>query len=126
VQTLILNEIEGEALTGETEPDRIVDALLSRPYGREVVLTLGTRGVIYGEAARRIRRGIFPVPVEDTTAAGDTFTGYFLATEDRDVTVEMRLQYAAAAAALCVSRAGAADSIPTWIEVERFLKDRNR
>lgn len=123
VRYLVLNEIEGERLTGENEPDRIVDALLRYAPDMEVVLTLGQNGVLYGDHERKLRQGIYDVVAVDTTAAGDTFTGFFLGAIVRGLPTESCLLYATAAAALCVSRAGAADSIPTWVETEHFLRD---
>jgi ribokinase len=123
VRYLILNEIEGERLTGESVPDRIVDALLQYSADIQVVLTLGQNGVLYGDHDRKLRHGIFDVEAVDTTAAGDTFTGFFLGAVVRGLPTESCLLYATAAAALCVSRAGAADSIPTWVETEHFLRD---
>ena len=123
VRYLVLNEIEGERLTGENDPDRIVDALLHYSPEIAVVLTLGQNGVLFGDRDRKLRHGIYAVVAVDTTAAGDTFTGFFLGAVVRGLPTETCLQYATAAAALCVSKAGAADSIPTWAETEHFLRD---
>ena len=53
----------------------------------------------------------------DTTAAGDTFTGYFLAGLARGYDVALCLEQGAKAAAIAVTRPGASPSIPTWEEV---------
>ena len=66
----------------------------------------------------------FPVTVIDTTGAGDTFCGYFLAAACARRSPQMALSEASAAAALAVSRAGAAPSIPQVDEVRTFLKKR--
>ena len=42
------------------------------------MLTLGKEGSMYGYHTKRCAQGIFPVKTIDTTAAGDTFTGYFV------------------------------------------------
>ena len=59
------------------------------------------------------------VKVIDTTAAGDTFTGYFLSARGRGYGVEESLKKATAAAGEAVTRKGAAVSIPCWEELER-------
>jgi len=59
--------------------------------------------------------------VVDTTGAGDTFVGYFIASVAEGLPTAAALRRAAAAAALCVSRAGAMDSIPLGDEVESTL-----
>ena len=53
----------------------------------------------------------------DTTAAGDTFTGFFLATLAEGESPEVALQRASKASAIAVTRPGASDSIPTLEEV---------
>ncbi len=77
-----------------------------------MVLTLGAEGAVYADAS--VSETIAAVPVEavDTTAAGDTFVGYFLAALVRGAGVARALEDATRAAALCVTRTGAAPSIP--------------
>ena len=66
---------------------------------------------------------IFSVPVVDTTAAGDTFLGFFFAMLER-FGAERALKIASAASAVAVSRPGASASIPTLDEVKKFLEER--
>lgn len=120
VTWFILNEIEGGEITGESDPDAICDALLARYPGCAVVLTLGEKGAVYRDGNLRASFGIYKVPVVDTTAAGDTFTGYFLASVARGCDVKTALALASKASAIAVSRAGASDSIPTLAQVEAF------
>lgn len=121
VDTLILNEVEGAQLTGQTAPEQILAVLLEKYSGIKVVLTLGEQGVIYTDGALWENHGIFPTKVVDTTAAGDTFTGYFIAATAKGIDIRTTLKYASAAAALSVSKLGAAASIPTLKEVDCFL-----
>lgn len=118
VEWFILNEIEGFEITGEQKPEKICDVLRSRFPGCRVVLTLGKQGVLYSDGDITATHGIYDVPVVDTTAAGDTFTGYFLACVTEGLSIERALELASKASSLAVSRAGAADSIPSRKEVE--------
>ena len=114
---LILNEHEAEAMTGKTEPKEIRDALISRYPGLSVVLTLGRAGAIYFDNREYVSHPAFDVTAVDTTAAGDTFTGYFLASISNGLSPRDALKRASAASALAVTRKGAAPSIPTNKEV---------
>ena len=58
----------------------------------------------------------------DTTAAGDTFTGYFIAATIDGRSVQEALKMAAKASSIAVSRPGATPSIPTAEEVKRELE----
>ena len=58
----------------------------------------------------------------DTTAAGDTFTGFYISAVASGKDTALALREAAAAAAIAVSRAGAAPSIPVYDEMAAFLK----
>jgi sugar/nucleoside kinase (ribokinase family) len=72
------NLTEGEALTGEKAPDRILEKLL--PYYPAVVLKLGPEGAVYADAGGNLlREPAAPARVEDTTGAGDAFSAGFLA-----------------------------------------------
>jgi ribokinase len=121
IDYFIINETEGEALTGKTDPTEICDAVLEQYPQSAVVLTLGQAGVVFRSAESNLTQAAYSVDTIDTTGAGDTFTGYFLATIMKTKRVELALQTAAAAAALSVTRPGAATSIPTRQEVHQFL-----
>lgn len=82
-----------------------------------VILTLGARGAICAHAAGSVQVPGCKVRAVDTTAAGDTFIGYFLAAYIQSGKVGPALQMACKAAAICVTRPGAADSIPCRKEV---------
>ena len=118
VRLFVVNEIEAAELSREQEPDRILGAMRERYPRAATVLTLGSAGAAYAGAA-----GTFQVPAPkvkavDTTAAGDTFIGYFLAESLRGLEPRRALEVACRAAALCVTRPGAADSIPRRAEVD--------
>jgi len=115
---LIFNEIEGAALSGKDDPGEILDALRARWPRCRLLLTLGGDGCVYDDGSRRLRQGIYRVKAVDTTAAGDTFTGYFVACLAAGMEEERCLDLASRAAAIAVSRPGAAPSIPSMAEVE--------
>lgn len=60
------------------------------------------------------------VKAVDTTAAGDTFTGYFVAADAACLPPQKCLRLATHAAAIAVSRPGAAPSIPVMAEIKQF------
>lgn len=124
VTYLLLNELEGYALTGEKDPGAICAALLAKAPDLRVALTLGQDGVRYQDRQSVFTHGIYPVTAVDTTAAGDTFTGYFLTEMLAHGDVPTALLKASLAAALAVSRMGAARSIPTREEVAAMERER--
>lgn len=65
-----------------------------------------------------LRQECIPADVADTTAAGDTFTGYFIAGIINGMSPADNLKRCAKASSLAVSRKGAAPSIPTSDEVD--------
>ncbi|MBE5778802.1 MAG: ribokinase [Clostridiales bacterium] len=121
VDWLILNEVEGFDLTGQRDPDAIADALLIRCPAMHVVLTLGPEGSLYADATSRLRQQAMPVDAVDTTAAGDTFTGYLMQGIFSGMKPAEALRRASCGAAMAVERPGASASIPARAEVEKRL-----
>ena len=117
VDWLILNEIEGADLSGQQDPDEIITTLMHRFHIPHIVLTLGEKGAMYASESARLRQCAIPTTVVDTTAAGDTFTGYFFASILRGAAPAEALRKAATASALAISKKGAAKSIPWASEV---------
>jgi ribokinase len=117
VDLLCLNEIEGQALSGQSEPDAILAAIGERLPRCEIVLTLGAQGAIVLGPQMYLRQAARMVEVIDATAAGDTFLGYYLAGRIRSVSPPERLELACQAATICVTRPGALESIPALQEV---------
>lgn len=125
VSVFLLNEIEGGQMTGETEPERILEKLHALYPEAEAVLTLGKQGVRHMDSSGECTRcPSFPVEAVDTTAAGDTFTGYFIASMAKGKPVFEALLTASAASAIAVTRHGASVSIPEAGEVEEFLREQ--
>lgn len=121
VTYLMINEVEGEALTGSDDPDRIISDLSEKYPQMRVILTLGHRGSVYYDREHKIVQSAYSVLSVDSTAAGDTFTGYFVAGIAGGKTVAEALRFASAAASLSVSKLGAAPSIPLAGEVKKAL-----
>lgn len=121
ISILVLNEVECQQLG---------DAL-GRPIHKfgapHVIVTKGAAGAEWHDiAADDITRvGAFAVDPVDTTGAGDTFLGYVVAGLDQGLPVADAMRRAAAAAAIKVTRPGAAQAIPTAAEVDDFLRKQS-
>ena len=112
ISFFLLNEIEGEQMTGEKNPDDILKKIHLLYPNAKVVLTLGEAGSVYMDGDSIYRQEAFKVKAVDTTAAGDTFTGYFIASIIKGMTPEEGLRMASKAASIAVTKHGALDSIP--------------
>jgi ribokinase len=126
ISLLFVNEVEAMQLTQTTSVAGASRVLNEKYPHTKVILTLGKAGVKYMYKGEEISVPGFAVNAVDTTAAGDTFTGYFLATHikqlaNKEHLPELALKTACAAAALCVTKSGAAPSIPSASEVAHFL-----
>ena len=117
ISLFLMNEIEGFQITGEKEPDKILQKVKELYPNAKVVLTLGSDGSVYQDDTGIYRQGIYKVKAVDTTAAGDTFTGYFISSIIDGLPVQEGLKLAARASAIAVSRPGATASIPLRSEV---------
>lgn len=143
---LILNEIEAAALAGASaadaaltdaaapgvaaDPEALLERLGAILPACTIVLTLGADGAAAreppshdGKPARIVRVSGRRVRAVDTTAAGDTFTGFFLAGITAGLDVRAALDRANLAASISVTRHGAAISIPTSAEVDAALSE---
>ncbi|MDD6212281.1 MAG: ribokinase, partial [Clostridiales bacterium] len=112
ISIFLLNEVEGFQLTGEKETDAILAKLQELfPHAR-IMLTLGKDGAVYADGEQKVFQSIFSVEAVDTTAAGDTFTGYFLAGLSEGLSIQETLRMSAKASSIAVTREGAVPSIP--------------
>ena len=122
VDYLLVNEVEGAGMAGCTDADAILDTLHSRYPALNIVLTLGGDGSVYQDKnGARFNCGVHKVQAVDTTAAGDTFTGFFLSGILRHGDAQKALHTASVAAGIAVSRKGAEPSIPLMAEVEKIV-----
>ena len=106
------NETEGEALFGSSNPDKMAESFIQKYPDSNLILTLGEKGCIFKNADTFIRQPIYETEVIDTTAAGDTFTGYFISAISQGESIDCALKLASKASSVTVSRKGAAVSIP--------------
>ena len=125
VDYFMLNEVEAGQILGRAVQDgydgeALASALLARFPDAAVVLTLGGDGSVYMDREKTIRQPVYKVKAVDTTAAGDTFTGFFIGGIMNGLTVNEAMDQASRAAAIAVTRQGAAPSIPLLEEVKQF------
>lgn len=125
--TLVIspNEAETEAMTGiapETDADIEAAAklLYEKAAPKYVLLKLGKRGAyLYSDTHKEMIPG-FKVNAIDTTAAGDTFSAAFCVGYSQGKQIHEAVEYAHAAAAVCVTRKGGQPSIPEQWEADEF------
>ena len=124
VDYFLLNETEALKLSGIDEFDskKCMEDLVNTYTGAGVLITLGDKGAIYSDGKKLVEQNVVKTEVVDTTAAGDTFTGYFVngILEGREI--KEALREAAVAASIAVSKIGAAPSIPMMKEVKERLR----
>ena len=123
ISIFLLNEVEGGQITGLTDPDEVLEKMREMFPHAKIVLTLGKDGAKYAEGDEVYYQPIFKVKAVDTTAAGDTFTGYFLAGLIEGMEIPEILKMSAKASSIAVTREGAVPSIPYREEVMKALKE---
>ena len=104
-------------LSGETNVDEIINELRRKYPLSALVLTLGASGVIYKNASIHLQVNAIKTNVVDSTAAGDTFIAYFISGICKELPVENAIKFACKASSICITRHGAAVSIPTLGEI---------
>ena len=123
ISIFLLNEVEGGQITGLTDPDEVLEKMREMFPHAKIVLTLGKDGAKYAEGDNVYYQPIFKVKAVDTTAAGDTFTGYFLAGLIEGMEIPEILKMSAKASSIAVTREGAVPSIPYKEEVMKALAE---
>jgi ribokinase len=127
VDILIVNEGELAALAGaQRHEDNDVLAQLKRLATQhqlaDVIVTLGSRGCLALHHGAVLQQSAYAVDVVDTTAAGDTFCGAFVAALSRGSAMQRALQEASAASALACTKLGAQSSIPFLADVLALIE----
>ena len=123
VNWFLLNEIEAAQLSGtdSEEPEVLMRRVAERFPEAGIVLTLGSKGSVCRYRGELVFQDAVQVRAVDTTAAGDTFTGYFIAGIIAGQDIKTCMAKASKAAAVTVTRNGAAPSIPTMREVDQAV-----
>lgn len=129
VDYFILNEIEAGQILGKDrhegfDKEGLAEELLRKFPQAAVVLTMGGDGSVYKDRKETVIQPACKVQAVDTTAAGDTFTGFFLGGILRGCPVREAMNIASQAAAIAVTRQGASTSIPFLKEVKSFCENK--
>lgn len=119
ISWLILNEVEAYQMTGKKKISETVEYFKRSYPNMKIVLTLGEAGSVCLKDGKYFAAPCCKTEVVDTTAAGDTFTGFFFSEINRGAPVKDALMTASEAAALTVSRNGAAQAIPYLDELKK-------
>jgi ribokinase len=122
------NETEASVLTGIPVADletarQAGERLLTRGC-RSVIVTLGAQGSLLIRQGEVRHYPPWPVTAVDSTGAGDAFNGALAAALLAGLPLEQALSYANAAGALCVTKRGAQESLPTQPEIEALMRSR--
>ena len=120
VDYFLLNETEALKLSEMDEFDskKCMKKLISRFENAGILITLGDKGSIYSDGKINVEQSVVKTEVVDTTAAGDTFTGYFVSGILTGKEMKTVIKEATVASSITVSRIGAAPSIPDMKEVK--------
>lgn len=123
VDILVLNEVEGRQLVGDNDLsyEEILIKLHNELLESRIIITLGGKGVIYYDGGIIKHKQAFSVDVIDTTGAGDTFVGVLAGMLNR-VEFEKAIEYANVAAALSTTKMGAQSAMPSFDEVDQFIR----
>ena len=119
LDTLIVNQGEAEALCGAADIDEMTRQMAALAPQTRVVVTLGGDGAMLLANGEVTHMNSPSVDVVDTTGAGDTFVGYFLAGVAEGMNDHDALQRACLAGSIAVTRQGAITAIPDRSEVNR-------
>jgi sugar/nucleoside kinase (ribokinase family) len=117
------NQREAALLTGTSDPAEAARRLLRRTSRADVIVRSGPQGCVLAlrENGLSLRHLAAPaVTAADTTGAGDAHSGVFLAALAAGLAADQAARRANAAAALTVTRSGAAVS-PTRDALDQFL-----
>ena len=125
IDYFILNEVEAMQILEMGEEQEVdgryfANQLHEKFANATIVLTLGSEGSICICKDEYVEQSIYKVNAVDTTAAGDTYTGYFIAGILNGKTLKESMDMASKASAIAVTRQGAAPSIPTMEEVKTY------
>lgn len=115
------NETELEIITGKTLDENNLEELAQDCLNmgvKNLIVTLGEKGSIYLNGEKTYKQDAKKVKVLDTTGAGDSYIGGFVAALARGESVEEAMEYGTRSSALAVTKLGAVDGMPTDREVD--------
>ena len=118
ISYFLVNEIEAMTISKTLVIDEAVDILVDRFPNSKVIMTLGSEGAIYKDKNTFYKVDGNEVDVVDTTGAGDTFCGYFLASISKGLTIQDCMNIANNAASISCTKKGASNSIPLISELD--------
>ena len=123
IDLLLVNETEAKEISNCDDIEKCIDYFRENYPNLKIVITLGERGSIFVSKDSKVCQNAYKVEAVDSTGAGDTFTGFFVAEFYQNNDIKKCLEFATKASALSVTKQGASISIPTMKEVEKFNGD---
>ncbi len=122
ISYVLVNTGEAKAISSCDTAEESIEFFRENFPDLKVVITLGKKGCMYMDRENELYQSAYNVKVVDTTGAGDTFTGYFVAELAAGNNYADIIKLASAASSIAVSKNGAAPSIPDMAEVKGTLK----
>ncbi len=128
VDYFVPNETEMEIILNrelETDVENMAREVLELGC-KNVIITLGSKGSLLVNSKKVFAQEAFKVKAIDTTAAGDSYIGGFVAGLAQGLEVERAMEYGTFSSALAVTKPGAVDSLPYKKDVEEFKENIKR
>ena len=127
VDFIVPNEVEAQYLTGiklkgDREIRKMAEKFLDQGV-KNVVITLGSKGLFFKNRSEEVWMNAFRVNVIDTTAAGDAFLGALASGLSENKPIREVLRFANGAGALATTKLGAQPSLPLKKDLNRFLSN---
>jgi len=122
VDVFVPNEDAARIITGQTTLASQAKAL-RQAGAHTVVITRGQQGLYADDGVQTVEMGIFDVPMVDPSGCGDCFTAGLVATQGRDWDMVRNLKFASAVGALGATALGCTNGVPSFAEVEKFVKE---
>jgi len=127
VDFIVPNEVEAQLLTGikwkgDREIRKMAEKFLDQGV-KNVVITLGSKGLFFKNRSEEVLMNAFRVNVIDTTAAGDAFLGALASGLSENKPIREVLRFANGAGALATTKLGAQPSLPLKKDLNRFLSN---
>lgn len=124
VDVFVPNEDEARIITGETTLTNQAKAL-RKAGARTVVITRGRQGLYADDGNQAVEMGIFKVPVIDPSGCGDCFTAGLVVAQNQDWDLVRILKFASAVGALGATALGCTSGVPSFTDVEKFVKENS-